>query len=55
MERCRLVRLALNPKKCRFTVPQWKLLKCIVCKAELKMDPDKVMVIIEMEPPMNVM
>ena len=49
MERYRRARLALNPKKCRFMVPQGKLLGRIVCKARLKIDPDEIHVIIEME------
>lgn len=35
-------------------VPEGKLLSHIVCKAGLKIDPNKVRVIIEMEPPMDV-
>lgn len=54
MERCRRARLPLNPKKCRFMVPQGKLLGHIVCKAGLKTDPDKVRVIVEMEAPDDV-
>lgn len=54
MERCRAARLALNPKKCRFMVPQGKLLGHIVYKAGLKTDPDKVRVIVQMEAPENV-
>lgn len=50
MERCQIARLALNPKKCRFMVPHGKLLGHIVCNAGLKIDLDKVRVIIEMEP-----
>lgn len=54
MEGCRRARLALNPKKCRFMVPQGKLLEHIVCKAGLKTNPDKVRLIVEMESPTNV-
>lgn len=54
MERCRKARLALNPKKCRFMVPQGKLLGHIVCKEGLKIDPDKIGVIVNMENPTNV-
>lgn len=54
MERCQKARLALNPKKCRFMVPQGKLLGHIVCKEGLKTDPDKIGVIINMESPTNV-
>lgn len=54
MERCQRARLALNPKKCRFMVPQGKLLGHIVCKEGLKMDPYKVEVIVNMESPMDV-
>lgn len=49
MERCRRARLALNPKKCRFVVPQGRLLGHRVCKVGLKTDPDKIRVIMEME------
>lgn len=54
MERCRRARLALNPKKCRFMVSQGRLLGHIVCKEGLKTDPDKVRVILEMQPSTNV-
>ena len=54
MERCQWARLALNSKKCRFMVPQGKLLGHIVCKTGLKTDSDKVRVIVEMEVPMDV-
>lgn len=54
VERCRRARLALNPKKCRFMVPQGKLLGHIVCKAGSKTDLDKVQVIVEMESPTDV-
>ncbi|XP_059075258.1 uncharacterized mitochondrial protein AtMg00860-like [Cryptomeria japonica] len=54
MERCWRAKLALNPKKCRFMVPQGKLLGHIVCKAGLKTDLDKVRVIVEMESPIDV-
>ena len=54
MERCRRARLALNPKKCRFIVLQGKLLGHIVCKQGLKTDPNRVKVIIEMQPSTNV-
>lgn len=54
MERCQKARLALNSRKCRFMVPQGKLLGHIVCKEALKTDPDKIGVIVNMENPMNV-
>ena len=54
MERCQQARLTLNLKKCRFMVPQGKLLGHIACKTGLKTDPDKVQVIVEMEAPTNV-
>lgn len=54
MERCKRARLALNPKKCKFMVPQGKLLGHIVCKAGLKTDPDKVRIILEMPPSTDV-
>ena len=54
MERCRHARLALNPKKCRFMVPHGRLLGHIVCKEGLKIDPDKVRVILEMQPSTSV-
>lgn len=41
-------------QKCRFMVPQGKLLGHIVCKAGLKTDPDKIRVIVEMEAPADV-
>lgn len=54
MERCQRARLAFNPKKWRFMVPQGKLLGHIVCKVGLKTDPDKIRVIVEMESPIDV-
>lgn len=54
MERCRRARLELNPKKCRFMVPQGKLLGHIICKTGLKTDSDKVRVIVEMEAPTDI-
>ena len=44
----------MNPKKCRFMVPQGRLLGHVVCKEGLKTDPDKVRVIMEMQPFTNV-
>ena len=55
IERCHRAWLVLNPKKCRFMVPQGRLLGHIVCKEGLKTDPDKVSVILEMQPSTNVM
>ncbi|XP_059078069.1 uncharacterized protein LOC131876643 [Cryptomeria japonica] len=54
MERCRRAWLALNPKKCRFMLPQGRLLGHIVCKEGLKTNPDKIKVIVEMKAPTNV-
>lgn len=54
MERCRKAGLALNPKKCRFMVPQGKLLGHFVCKEGPKTDPDKIGVIVNMENSTNV-
>lgn len=54
MDRCRRARLALNPKKCRFLVPQGRLLGHIVCKAGLKTDPDKIRVVLDMDSPTDV-
>lgn len=54
VEICRRTRLAINPKKCSFMVPQGKLLEHIVCKASLKTNLDKVQVIMEMPPSTNV-
>ena len=44
----------MNPKKCKFMVPQGRLLGHIVCKEGLKTDLDKVRVIMEMQPSTNV-
>lgn len=41
--------MSLNPKKCRFMVPQGKLLGHIVCKEGLKKDPDKARIIVKKE------
>lgn len=54
MERCRKARLALNSKKCRFMVPQGKLLGHIVCREGLKTDPNKISIIVRMESPKDV-
>lgn len=53
MERCRAAQVLLNPKKCQFMVPLGKLLGHIVCKARLKTNPDKIRVIVQMEPLQN--
>lgn len=53
MDKCRRARLALNPKKCKFMIPQGRLLSHIVCKEGLKTNPDKIRVILEMEAPVR--
>lgn len=51
MERCQTTRLALNPKKSRLWCLKGSCWAALSAKAGLKIDLDKVRVIVEMDPP----
>ena len=46
--------LKMNPKKCVFGVSSNKLLRFIVSKRGIEIDPNKAKVITEMPPPKNI-
>ena len=53
LERCRQHQIALNSKKCIFCAPFGMLLRHIVCKEGLLVDPVKIPLILSFLPPMN--
>ncbi len=55
LEKCRLNGISLNPEKCAFCVNSGVLLRHIVCHDSLLVDPWKIIAIIIMPPPTNVM
>jgi hypothetical protein len=44
-------RLKLNPNKCIFGVTRGKVLECLVTMNGIKANPDKIKVIMQMQPP----
>ena len=54
VERCRQLKIPLNSKKCIFCAPFGMLLGHIVCKEGLLVDPAKIVLILNLPPPMNV-
>ena len=54
LQRSREHNLKMNPKKCIFKVFLGKLLRFIVSKREIEIDPNKVKVIAKMPPPKNI-
>jgi len=50
-ERLRKFKLRLNPAKCTFGVRSGKLLGFVVSQRGIEVDPDKVLVILEMPHP----
>lgn len=54
LDTCRRYQIALNLKKCIFCVPFGILLSHVVCKLGLMVEPVKIVVIVNLEAPMNV-
>jgi hypothetical protein len=54
LDRCRQCNIFLNLKKCIFCAPFGIVLGDIVCKQGLLVDPTKIAVIIDLEPPTSV-
>jgi hypothetical protein len=53
LERCRQIHLSLNIKKCIFSTPIGILLGHVVCKDGIKVDMEKIKVILDLKPPIN--
>jgi hypothetical protein len=51
LDRCRQCHISLNLKKCIFCAPFGILLGHVVCKKGLLVDPTKIAVILDLEPP----
>jgi hypothetical protein len=47
----RKFKLKLNPEKCAFGVPSWKLLRYMVSHRGIDPNPEKVLAITKMKPP----
>jgi hypothetical protein len=54
LDRCRQCHISLNLKKCIFCVPFGILLGHVVCKQGLLVDPAKIAVILDLQPPTSV-
>jgi hypothetical protein len=52
-DRCRELQILLNLRKCIFCVPHGNLLGHIVCREGVLVDPAKLVVIVNMPPPMS--
>lgn len=52
-QKCRLYRIFLNPKKCKFMVRQGKILGHIISRNGISTDADKVAAIVELPRPHN--
>jgi hypothetical protein len=52
--RCRQCQISLNLRKCVFCAPFGILLEHVVCKQGILVDPTKIGVILELEPPTSV-
>ena len=53
LERCRQIQLSLNIKKCIFVTPIGILLGHIVCKEGIKVDLEKIKIILDLKPLVN--
>ena len=53
LERCRQIQLSLNIKKCIFLTPIGILVGHIVCKEGIKVDFEKIKIILDLKPPVN--
>ena len=53
LERCRQIQLSLNIKKCIFATSIGILLGHVVCKEGIKVDLEKIKVILDLKPPVN--
>ncbi len=53
-DQSRQCKIALNLKKCIFCSPFGILLRHVVCKQGLKMDPAKIAIIVNLPPPTSV-
>jgi hypothetical protein len=54
LDRCRQCHISLNLKKCIFCMPFGIFLGHVVCKQGLLMDPTKIVVILDLQPPTSV-
>ena len=54
LAKCRQYQISLNLKKCVFCVPFGTLLRHIVCKQGLLVDPVKIAIIVNLPPPNSV-
>ena len=54
LERCRQCHISLNINKCIFKTPFGILLGHIVCKQGLLVDPSKIAIIVDLQPPTSV-
>ena len=53
LERCRQIQLSLNIRKCIFLTPIGILLGHIVCKEGIKVDFEKINIILDLKPLVN--
>jgi hypothetical protein len=53
LEQCRQIQLSLNIKKCIFSTPIGILLGHMVCKDGVKVDMEKIKIILDLKPPVN--
>jgi hypothetical protein len=53
LERCRQIQLSLNIKKCIFSTPIGILLGHMVCKDGVKVNMEKIKIILDLKPPVN--
>jgi hypothetical protein len=54
LDKCRQCKIALNLKKCILFSPFGVLLRHIVCKQGLLVDPSKIAIIVDLPPPTSV-
>jgi hypothetical protein len=54
LDKCRQCHISLNLKKCIFFSPFGVLLRHIVCKQGLLVDPSKIAIIVDLPPPTSV-
>jgi hypothetical protein len=53
LERCRKIQLSLNIKKCIFATPIGILLGHVICKDGVKVDMEKIKIILDLKPHVN--
>jgi hypothetical protein len=53
LERCKKIQLSLNIKKCIFSTPIGILLGHVICKDGVKVDMEKIKIILDLKPPVN--